>query len=76
VRSTKAGAGTPATRRVRPQYGTLAGGRSTKAGAGTPATHAAAPAAASDPITLNEGPLNEGRGGNPGDTAILPHGRQ
>ena len=62
VRSTKAGARTPATP-AGPGLGTAGRSRSTKAGARTPATRRRRTPAAPTPRTLNEG-----RGANPGDT--------
>ncbi len=62
-RSTKAGAGTPATHPVCVRLPARDQFRSTKAGAGTPATRARR-----DGRGRGAGPLNEGRGRNPGDT--------
>ena len=71
VRSTKAGASTPATR-GRPRRRTdHPGHRSTKAGASTPATllHARS-------MHRKPNALNEGRSVNPGYTRKLPHDRR
>ena len=67
LRSTKAGAGTPATPGPPPSDDGCMGRRSTKAGAGTPATRTSRGRSRD-----RSSPLNEGRSRNSGDTIVCP----